>query len=171
MSFGELPHVAAGQGPETLLLLADAELVPSLAQHFRVLAPKQAPSEVEQLEDFLRAQAGEAPVYVVADAAAAHTACWLAVRAPERVRRLVLTRPGCLDDKLVQHLNEIDAETLVVLDTAAQPEAGQVLQQRIPRAYRFFVYSPARLGSLIADFLMRGERFIVNTGEAASWSK
>jgi pimeloyl-ACP methyl ester carboxylesterase len=174
MSLGELPHLAAGQGPETVLLLADdMELVPSLAQQFRVLAPKQPPTEAEDLEDFLllRAQAGDAPVHVVAEAAAAQTACWLAIRAPERVQRLVLARPACLSDDLVRRLGEIQAETLVVLDSAAPAEAGHEYQQRLPRAYRFFLYSPARLGSLIADFLVRGERFIVNTGEATSWSK
>jgi pimeloyl-ACP methyl ester carboxylesterase len=171
MSRGDIPHVAAGQGPDTVLLLGDPELVPTLAQQFRVLAPKQPPDAVDGLEDFLRAQAAERAVHVVADADAAQTACWLAIRAPERVRRLVLAWPPCLDQKLVQHLNEIQAETLVVLHTAAPAEAGQLLQQRIPRAYRFFVYSPSRLGSLVADFLVRGQTFIVNAGEAPSWSK
>jgi pimeloyl-ACP methyl ester carboxylesterase len=171
MSRGDIPHVAAGQGPDTVLLLGDPELVPSLAQQFRVLAPKQPPDAVDGLEDFLRAHAGEGSVHVVAEADAGQTACWLAIRAPERVRRLVLAWPPCFDDRLVQHLNEIQAETLVVLDTVAPAEAGQLFQQRIPRAYRFFVYSRARLGSLIADFLVRGQTFIVNTGDAASWSK
>jgi pimeloyl-ACP methyl ester carboxylesterase len=171
MSLGDLPYVAAGQGPDTVLLLGDAALVPALARHFRVLAPREPPAEADELDDFLRAQAAEGSVHVVAEADAGQPACWLAIRAPERVRRLVLASPPCLDDKLVQHLNEIQAETLVVLDTAAPAEAGQVFQQRIPRAYRFFVYSPARLGSLLADFLVRGETFIVNTGDAAAWSK
>jgi pimeloyl-ACP methyl ester carboxylesterase len=171
MSLGDLPYVAAGQGPDTVLLLGDAALVPTLAQHFRVLAPREIPPEVDGLEDFLRAQAAEEPVHVVAEAGAAPTACWVAIRRPERVRRLVLAWPPCVPEKLVQHLKEIQAETLVIMDPAAPPEAGHIFQQRIPRAYRFFVYSPARLGSLVADFLVRGETFIVNTGEAPSWSK
>jgi pimeloyl-ACP methyl ester carboxylesterase len=171
MSQGDLPYVAAGQGPDTVLLLGDAALLPTLAQHFRVLAPREPPAEPDGLEDFLRAQAGKAAVHIVAQAAATQPACWLAIRAPERVRRLVLAWPPCLEDRLTRHLNEIQAETLVVLDTAAEAEAGQHFQQRIPRAYRFFVYAPARLGSLVADFLVRGQTFIVNTGEAPSWSK
>lgn len=170
MSLGDIPHVAAGQGPDTVLLLGEPELVPSLAQQFRVLAPKQAPEAVDGLEDFLRAQAVEGPVHLVAEAVAAEPGCRLAIQSPEQVRRLVLIRPQ-VGSHVVGDFGRIQAETLVVLDTAAPADAGQIFQERIPRAYRFFVYSPARLGSLVADFLMRGQTFIVNTGEAAAWSK
>jgi pimeloyl-ACP methyl ester carboxylesterase len=171
MSRGDIPHVAAGQGPETVLLLGEAELVPSLAQQFRVLAPKQAPDAVDTLDDFLRAQAADGAVHVVAEAAATQPACWLAIRAPDRVRRLVLAWPPCLEDKLVRRLSEIQAETLVLLDSTAPPGAGQAYQLGIPRAWRFVVYARRGSASLIADFLRRGETFIVNTGEAPSWSK
>jgi pimeloyl-ACP methyl ester carboxylesterase len=171
MSQGEIPFVAAGQGPETVLLLGDVELVPTLAQQFRVLAPKQLPEEADGLEEFLHAQAAEGSVHVVAEGSAAQPACWLAIRAPQRVRRLVLARPACLGEDVVERLADVQAETLVVLDSTAPPEAGQVYQRCIPRAYRFFVYSPTRLGALVTDFLMRGETFIVNPGKATSWSK
>jgi pimeloyl-ACP methyl ester carboxylesterase len=137
---------------EPVLFLGNREL--ALGEAFCVVGPNQ---EVE------------AAAHVVAEGEACAHGCWLAIRQPERVRRVVLIRPGCPDNELTQHLGEIRAQTLVVFDATAPPDAGQVFQQRIPRAYRFFVYAPSRLARLITDFLQRGETFIVNTGETRSW--
>jgi pimeloyl-ACP methyl ester carboxylesterase len=146
---------------ETVLCLGD---IPGLGEHFRVLTPEQPPLDADSLAAFL-GQVADGPVHVVAEGSRVGVACWLAIRFPHLVRRLVLARPTCLGEDLVRRLGEIQAETLVVLDSAAPPEAGQVYQERLPRAYRFFVYAPSRLTSLVADFLLRGERFVVNTGE------
>jgi hypothetical protein len=140
---------------ETVLLLGNSEL--TLGEPFRIVTPSRSNPD------------SDAPMHVVAEGPACADGCWLAIRHPGRVRRLVLTRPECPDDELGHRLGEIHAETLVVLDTSAPVEAGQIYQQRIPRAYRFFVYAPQRCAGLIADFLRRGETFIVNTGAQTAW--
>jgi pimeloyl-ACP methyl ester carboxylesterase len=150
---------------EPVVCLGD---LPRLDERFRVLVPEQPPLDADALAAFL-AQVADGPVHVVAEASLAGVACWLALRSPHLVRRLVLARPACLTQDLVQRLSEIHAETLVVLDSGVPPGAGQVYQERMPRAWRFFVYAPSRLASLIADFLLRGERFVVNTEETRSW--
>jgi pimeloyl-ACP methyl ester carboxylesterase len=137
---------------EPVLVLGNGEL--ALGEPFRVVSPSA--------DD-------EAPAHVLAEGRASLDGCWLAIRHPERVRRVVLIRPACPDDELTQRLGEIQAETLIVLDASAPADAADVYQQRIPRAYRFFVYAPSRLVRLIADFLLRGETFVVNTGETRSW--
>src|ERR671933_2296117 len=100
---------------EAVLCLGD---LPRLDERFRMLVPEQPPPDADALAAFL-AQVADGPVHVVAESSLAGVACWLAIRFPHLVRRLVLARPACLTQDLVQRLGEIQAETLVVLDTRA----------------------------------------------------
>jgi len=82
-----------------------------------------------------------------------------------------------LDEDLVVRLPEIECQTLVLQGTKdgmMPPESGQLLMRQIPRAKLVYVYDaghnievdqPERFVSLIRDFLMRGEAFIVNPGD------
>jgi pimeloyl-ACP methyl ester carboxylesterase len=149
-----------------VLLLGNRGL--ALGERFRVLTPTQSDLGADGPADFL-AQTTDGPVHVVAESSASAPGCWLAIRYPHLVRRLVLAGPECLDDELLGRVGEIQAETLVVFDSTAPDHAGQAVQQRIPRVYRFFVYAPHKLAGLIADFLERGETFVVNTGAQAGW--
>ena len=151
---------------ETVVLLGTSGLAPG--EGFRVVAPEQPTADPDALAEFI-AQSADGPVHVIAELSMAGVGCWLAIRFPHLVHRLVLARPACPGEDLVERLGEIQAETLVVFDTPAGPEQGQVYQQRIPRAYRFFIYAPRRRGALVTDFLRRGETFLVNTGETHSW--
>ena len=82
-----------------------------------------------------------------------------------------------LDEDLVVRLPEIECQTLVLQGTKdgmMPPESGQLLMRQIPRAKLVYVYDaghnievdqPEKFVSLIRDFLMRGEAFIVNPGD------
>jgi pimeloyl-ACP methyl ester carboxylesterase len=150
---------------ERVVLLGSRQL--ALAEGFRVLTPEQPPTDADALAEFI-ARSADGPVHVVAESSMAGVGCWLAIRFPNLVGRLVLARPACPGEDLIERLGEIQAETLLVFDSTADPEHGHVYQQRIPRAYRFFVYAQGRLVGLVTDFLRRGETFIVNTGETRS---
>jgi pimeloyl-ACP methyl ester carboxylesterase len=77
------------------------------------------------------------------------------------------------DEALYERLPEIQAPTLVLWGTADQmipQESSRIYLERIPVAYRMFLYGAAhslpvaaraRFVALTADFLTRGEAFIV----------
>ena len=84
------------------------------------------------------------------------------------------------DDALIERLGEIEALTLVLLGTrdGRMPrESVQLLKARLPRAFLVYVYDaahsietdqPKRFANLVADFLQRGETFLVNQTVSAT---
>jgi pimeloyl-ACP methyl ester carboxylesterase len=88
-------------------------------------------------------------------------------------------RPADGNADLLERLSQIAAPTLVLWGTADQvfpPEAGHVFVQRIPNSYRILIYGGAhslpvaacrQFVDLTADFIERGDRFVVNEVRAA----
>ena len=84
------------------------------------------------------------------------------------------------DDALIERLGEIEALILVLLGTGdgrMPPECVQLLKARLPRAFLVYVYDaahmigtdqPERFANLVADFLQRGETFLVNQTVSAT---
>lgn len=258
----ELHYLAAGQARETVVflhgaggVLGNAAFIPMLAEQFHLLLPSRPGFDRstlghcqthEDVADVLAewlAKVADGPVHVVAESAGSVSGCWLAVRYPNLVQRLVLVAPAAFhvasqptrsllpggegppptqdrdrllfgdhpawtrpptDDEvqqrqrngafnaqkwrsadgnraLLDRLGEIQAETLILFGTADQiipPEQGLLYQERIPRAYRFYLFGAAHSLSvaaarpfvdLVTDFLKRGEAFIVNTGADNAW--
>ncbi|HEY7063004.1 MAG TPA: alpha/beta hydrolase [Chloroflexota bacterium] len=83
------------------------------------------------------------------------------------------------DRDLEARLGEIAAETLVLfgtLDGLIPPETGRIYKERIPQAFLSYVYQaahaiqwdrPDAFADLVADFLERGEAFVVPRAAAA----
>ena len=80
------------------------------------------------------------------------------------------------DEEAIARLGEIEALCLIILgtrDTAILPECGQLLRHNIPKSVLTYIYDaahniesdqPARIATLVDDFLERGIAFIVNAG-------
>ena len=85
-----------------------------------------------------------------------------------------------LDEELVARLGEIEALTLVLHGTAEEIipiETCRILKENIGRAYISYMYDaahnievdqPERFAGIVADFLARGEAFIVNQANDAA---
>ena len=83
------------------------------------------------------------------------------------------------DQALADKLPEIQARTLIVMGYLEQiipMETGHLLKSRIPHSHLTYVFGaahsiefdqPARVTALVADFLERGESFIVRDPQAA----
>ena len=83
------------------------------------------------------------------------------------------------DQGLAEKLPEIQARTLIVMGYQEQIiplETGQLLKAKIPHSHLTYVFGaahaiefdqPQRVGALIADFLERGESFIVREPQVA----
>ncbi len=114
---------------------------------------------------------------VIAQGQRASEAAWLAAQQPERVQQLVLVSPEP-DSELLAGANEIGCLTLIVQGSHDQSSAGRELRTRIPSSYLAYVYGagpevdadkPARFAGLVAEFLTRGEAFIINWNEENVW--
>ena len=83
------------------------------------------------------------------------------------------------DSALAARLPEIKARTLIVMGYKEQVipvETGHLLKAKIPQSHLTYIFGaahaiafdqPERLGQLVADFLERGESFIVRDPQAA----
>lgn len=83
------------------------------------------------------------------------------------------------DQALADKLPEIKARTLIVMGYKEQIipiETGHLLKAKIPHSHLTYVFGaahaiefdqPARVGTLVADFLERGESFIVRESQVA----
>ena len=85
--------------------------------------------------------------------------------------------PGQFDSRLVARLGEIGALTLVILgtrDEVVAPASAQLLKAEVPHSFLIYVYDsahlveidqPERFARITADFLRRGNAFLVNQGD------
>ena len=102
----------------------------------------------------------------------------------ERQRQLKvvgrLTQGVMWDADLERGLAEVEAATLVLFGTQdglVPPEMGRVYKERIPEAFLIYVYGaahaiqwdcPERYVAVVADFLTRGEAFLVRRSEGVA---
>jgi pimeloyl-ACP methyl ester carboxylesterase len=102
----------------------------------------------------------------------------------ERQRQLKvvgrLTQGVMWDADLERDLAKVEAATLVLFGThdgLVPPEMGRVYKERISEAYLIYVYGaahaiqwdcPERYVAVVADFLTRGEAFLVRRAEVAA---
>lgn len=163
---------------KTILYLHGAGGPPPADAPFRVVLGQQhrlvVPALVGDAAAGLAAQlAGGA--HVVAEGAAAPIACRLALDHAALVESLVLSAPAAADEALVARLGDIAAPCLLLQASqasAADQAAIAAYQQSLPRATRILFYganlepTPAWT-RLVADFIDRGEQFVVNIGEEA----
>jgi pimeloyl-ACP methyl ester carboxylesterase len=83
----------------------NADFMPTLAQHYRVVAPSRpgydgstgtcasAREDAEVMAEFIR-KVVEGPVHLIAESAGGAVGCWVAVLAPELIESLVLVAPA-----------------------------------------------------------------------------
>jgi pimeloyl-ACP methyl ester carboxylesterase len=109
----ELHYLAAGEGDQTVVflhgaggVLRSAAFIPMLAERFRLLVPSrpgfdrstlghcQTHAEVTDVLAEWLAKVADGPVNVVAESTGSVSGCWLAVRYPNLVQRLVLVAPA-----------------------------------------------------------------------------
>jgi pimeloyl-ACP methyl ester carboxylesterase len=127
------------------------------------------------------------PCEVVGHSSGAQLAAWLAVLHPEKIEQLVLMAPEGFgygtaqprDADLIARIGEIQAYTLILggsRDERVPAQAVQALKSRIRRSQLLYVYDaahamevdqPERVASLVEDFFLRGDAFIVNAGGAS----
>jgi pimeloyl-ACP methyl ester carboxylesterase len=103
-----------------------------------------------------------------------------AVRQRQMQAMARLTKGVGWDADLERRLGEIQAPTLVLfgtLDGLIPPEMGRLYRERIPQCFLVYVYQaahaiqwdrPDRFVDLVADFLTRGEAFLVPRAPAAA---
>ncbi len=100
-------------------------------------------------------------------------ACRLALDHAGLVESLVLSAPAPANAALLPRLAEITAPCLLLQASKApapQQAAMEAYQERIPRATRILFYGDTLEATpawtrLVADFIDRGEQFVVNAGE------
>jgi pimeloyl-ACP methyl ester carboxylesterase len=157
-------------GPGTpILFLAGVTPDRALATAHRVIAPPLTGATPASLAAEI---AGGA--HIVAAGDAAPLACRLALDHAGLVETLVLSAPAPADAALLARLGEIKAPCLLLLASnspAPLQEAMAAYQQRLQRATRILFYGAAHdltrepaWTRLVADFVARGERFVVNLG-------
>jgi hypothetical protein len=111
---------------------------------------------------------------VVAHGAAAPLGCRLALDHGALVETLTLSAPEAADDALLARLGEVKSPCLLLQASNAPAPLQAALaayQQRLPHATRILLFGnasdltnePAWV-RLVADFVDRGERFVVNLG-------
>ncbi|HEY3978288.1 MAG TPA: hypothetical protein VGM79_13510 [Streptosporangiaceae bacterium] len=126
------------------------------------------------------------PVDLLAAAAAAEAALWLAARwraadAPGRVRSIVLESPAGPGPELAAALPGVRAPALVLCGTRSGdtgPDGpGVALQRLLPGAFLSFVYDagpdirgdrPGAFAALVSDFLTRQGRFLARDGAGSA---
>jgi pimeloyl-ACP methyl ester carboxylesterase len=162
--------------PKFILFLCGTNTPPKDALFLAALAKNHRVEIIEPGRDAAASFAIGA-AHVVAEGAAAPRACRLALDHPDHVRTLVLSAPEAADDALLARLGEIKAPCLLLQSSnapAPQQAAMATYQQHLARSTRILIYraksdlksEPSWL-RLVADFIDRGERFVVNQGEAS----
>jgi pimeloyl-ACP methyl ester carboxylesterase len=143
-------------------------------------SPEHSPREAGLQVSFVQGSAEERLAQssdVIGQGPGAAAAVWLARQYPERVQQLVLVSPQP-DSELLARAHEIGCLTLIVQGSHDQSSAGRELRKRIPSSYLAYVYGagpevdadkPARFAGLVAEFLTRGEAFIINWNEENVW--
>ena len=126
------------------------------------------------------------PCGLVGHSSGAQLAAWLAVLHPAKIEQLVLMAPEgfgdgtaqARDEDLIARVAEIQAYTLILggsRDERVPAQAVQAVKSRIRRSQLLYVYDaahameadqPQRVASLVEDFFLRGDAFIVNAGGA-----
>ena len=143
------------------------------------------PGIADLLAEFIDQLIGK-PCEVVGHSSGARLAAWLAVLHPAKIEQLVLMAPEGFgygtaqprDEELIARIGEIQAHTLILggsRDERVPAQAVQALKSRIRRSQLLYVYDaahameadqPERVASLVEDFFVRGDAFIVNAGSA-----
>lgn len=167
----------AGQGPPLVHLLDSHGGPPTpvhalLARRFRVIVPETAAIALDRLIESLGLDA----VDLLASGDAGASALRLALKAPERVRALVLESPTAIarEADLERRLSDVATPTLVVFGTSDRVDAqetGRVYAGSMPNGHLVFVYDagrtigqdrPEAFAEVVADFLERHEAFIIS---------
>jgi pimeloyl-ACP methyl ester carboxylesterase len=161
-----------GKGPALIHLQREPGLGPVhelLARHHRVIALECAPAAAAAVEGL-----GVSDFDLMATAEACPDALMIALRAPERVRSIVLESPVAPPEDLRPRLRELSTQALVLLGTADRAEAqhgGRQYADLMPNAHLAFVYDagaaigrdrPEAFAEIVADFLERHEAFIIS---------
>lgn len=192
LSGGELSYFVAGDGPDVLILHGDEgpafrAVAHRLRRKFRVWLPVLPDTGADGhgamaalLSEFIEARIGK-PCELVGVSQGAAVAAWLAMRHPGNVEQLVLMAPSGFApaasgrDGLADRMGEIRACTLILSGSRSEPATAHLLRSTIRRSHLIHVYGagqaletdqPDRVASLIEDFLLRGDAFIVNAGSA-----
>jgi pimeloyl-ACP methyl ester carboxylesterase len=174
-------YLEAGEGRTIVLLdgaglpLHDAAFIPLLAARHRLLIPATDALDAARAASFIARVAG-GKAHVVTQGAGAVTGTWLAILHPDLVESLVLSAPEPADADLLARLDEVKVPALLLCG-AADPlpaqEAALAYQERIASVTRILIHGAAHdaplaaapsWARLVADFVDRGEFFVVNPG-------
>jgi pimeloyl-ACP methyl ester carboxylesterase len=178
-------YLETGQGAPLVSLHGAAELrlAPAhalLARHFRVMAFEMPGfgSEVASTMAHATKHLGLDTFHLAGGSLGGTTALWLALKAPQRVRTLVLEAPAAMgqeaDADLRRLLPGLVTPTLVLFGTrdgAGAPAIGRVYKALMPNCHLVFVYDaghaistdrPEAFVEVVADFLERREAFVIS---------
>jgi pimeloyl-ACP methyl ester carboxylesterase len=175
-------HIVAQSAGSTIglwLAVEHSDLVKSLTLSApAAFAPRPAPGGTQAMpssEELARRLYGDAPSWSAPPTEEEHARTRKNAAAYMAMFRNEDGNPG-----LLARLKEIKAPTLVVMASADQVVPGEAMvpyQRAIPWVYRMVIYGAAhelpisaapRWVNLVADFIDRGEAFVVNIGNQAS---
>ena len=123
--------------------------------------------------------AEDAPPFIVAAGARASEALQRALDT-HKVSAIALIAPpalGQMEPAAMERLQQIETPVLVLFgtgDDASPPDFAHDWRRGLPKCFPMFVYAagadmanerPAAIASIIADFLKRGEGFLVQQGD------